>query len=107
MKNKFTTIIIAFVVLGIIGVLILFGIIIINEFQNTQASSIIEDFKTSISDAKNTIDTDIRAPQIVENPLDNIQGTSTSNNVNYSNNNNFNLCIWWWLYYLVFTRLDN
>lgn len=85
MKNKFTTIIIAFVVLGIIGVLILFGIIIINEFQNTQASSIIEDFKTSISDAKNTIDTDIRAPQIVENPLDNIQGTSTSNNVNYSN----------------------
>ena len=87
MKNKFTTIIIAFVVLGIIGVLILFGIIIINEFQNTQASSIIEDFKTSISDAKNTIDTDIRAPQIVENPLDNIQGTSTSNNVNYSNVN--------------------
>lgn len=87
MKNKFATIIISLVVLGIIGVLILFGIIIINEFQNTQASSIIEDFKTSISDAKNTIDTDIRAPQIVENPLDNIQGTSTSNNVNYSNVN--------------------
>lgn len=87
MKNKFTTVVISFVVLGIIATLIIFGIIIINEFQNSQTSSIVEDFKSTISNVKDTISKDIKTPSVVENPLSDIKdvNSNASSNANYSN----------------------
>lgn len=68
-----------------IGVCAVFGIIFWNEFQQIQTVAEPENFKTVIASNQNTIDKDIKAPEIVENVFDSIQDKKETPKVNYNN----------------------
>lgn len=86
MKSKFATIIMTIVIFLIIGVVILFGIILWNEIGKLETSVQPENIQTVISENRNTIDKDIKAPEILENPLDDIKdGNNKGSEVDYSN----------------------
>ncbi len=86
MKSKLATVIMAIVIFLIVGVFILFGIILWDEFVNLETSVQPENVKTVISENRNTIDKDIKAPEILENPLNEIKdGKTTGSEVDYSN----------------------
>ena len=87
MRNKISTIIISIVIVLIICVFVLFGVILWEEFKNLQTSVEVEGVQTEISENRNTIDEDIKTPEIIENPFDQIRDNeqSTSINVDYSN----------------------
>ena len=86
MKSKFTTIIMNIVIILIISVFALFGYIFFEEFVQLQTSIEPENFQTTISENSNTIDTNIETPQIIENPLDDIeQSQENAQKVDYSN----------------------
>ena len=86
MKSRISTIIISIVIILIICVFGLFGVILWQEFKNLQTSVEVEGVQTEISE-RNTIADDIKAPEIIENPFDEIRdgGESSSSNVDYSN----------------------
>ena len=87
MRNKISTIIISIVIVLIVCVFVLFGVILWEEFKNLQTSVEVEGVQTEISENRNTIDEDIKTPEIIENPFDQIRDNdqSTSINVDYSN----------------------
>lgn len=87
MRNKISTIIISIVIVLIVCVFVLFGVILWEEFKNLQTSAEVEGVQTEISENRNTIDEDIKTPEIIENPFDQIRDNeqSTSINVDYSN----------------------
>lgn len=96
MKSKVATFIMGLVFFLIIGVTILFGTILWNEFFNlNQSTAEPENFQTVITSSKektevieNTIDKDIKAPEIVKNPFESIKDAKqkeTNKNVDYSN----------------------
>lgn len=86
MKSKLATIIITIVIILIIAVFGLFGYILWNEFIKLETSVQPENVKTVISENKNTIDKDIKAPEILENPLDDIKDENDAGSeVDYSN----------------------
>lgn len=87
MRNKISTIIISIVIVLIVCVCVLFGVILWEEFKNLQTSVEVEGVQTEISENRNTIDEDIKTPEIIENPFDQIRDNdqSTSINVDYSN----------------------
>ena len=86
MKDKFSTIIMFFIVAGIIGIFIIFGIIFYSEYESLQLGNIEpEDFHTVFSEddniTENTVDEDeIKVPQIIDNPLNKIERTNDSKN---------------------------
>ena len=89
MRSRIATFFIVIVTILIIAVFGIFGMIIWKEFKNLQIGTEVEGVKTEISENqnKNTIDKDIKIPEIIENPFDEIQD-STQNpsiNVDYSN----------------------
>lgn len=89
MKSKFATIIISFIIILIIVVMGVFGVIIFQEIQSMNTSIEPENFETVISE-NDTIQKDINAPNIIENPLDKItdeNDNQSNNNVDYSNIN--------------------
>jgi len=86
MKIKFATIIMTIVILLISSVLMLFGIIFYNEFIELSEIDKPEDIKTVISESTNTMNQEIKAPEIIENSLYNIKDTESQNeNISYSN----------------------
>lgn len=92
MKDKITKIIMSFVVLGIIGVIIVFGMIAFEEITkqlNLEAGTgplqFEENNNQQIANQDKTIDNNIEVPGIVGNPLDKLEQTPSENtNVDYS-----------------------
>lgn len=88
MKSKLATIIMSVVIFLIIAVFILFGTILWNELLKIEASVEPENVKTVISENENTIDSNIKTPEILENPFDDIEDKNTQESeVDYSNVN--------------------
>ena len=85
MKSKFTSFIMIIIIILILGVIGIFGMMIFGEIKSIETDIIPEDFKTIISDTKNTVDKNIETPKVIENPLDSIQDSNISTNVDYSN----------------------
>ena len=86
MRSKITTFIMTIVIFLIVSVFGLFGTILWNEFKKLEASIQPEDVKTIISENTNTIDKDIKVPEILDNPFDEIQDENDQQNeVDYSN----------------------
>ena len=94
MRDKLTTVIITFVILGIIGVLIVFGMIAFEEI--TKMSNVEtatdpvqwEENENQVANQDKTLENNIEVPRIVENPLDKLTQTpDTNTNVDYSNVN--------------------
>ena len=88
MRSRLATFIISIVTILIIAVFALFGMIFWQEFKDLQAGVEVEGVQTVISENqnRNTIDEDIKTPEIIENPFDQIQdgGQSSAVNVDYS-----------------------
>lgn len=85
MKSKLATIIITIVIFLIIAVFALFGVILWNEFVQLETGAEPQNVTTVVSENRNTVDKDIKAPKILKNPLDEIQdGDQASINVDYS-----------------------
>lgn len=77
MKDKFTHIIISFVIILILAVIILFGIIIIDEFKEVDVSSGVENFVSDLSSVgENIINENIKVPDVINNPLNDIKSTN-------------------------------
>ena len=92
MKSKFSAIIMGVIIFLIICVIFIFGVIIVKEvgqsLSDLQTSGEPENFKTVISDTLNTIDNNIEAPEIIENPLNKITDNSQKENtIDYSSIN--------------------
>ncbi len=84
MRSKITTFIMTIVIFLVISVFGVFGTILWSEFKKLETSIQPEDIKTIISEKANTIDKNIKAPEI--NPFDELQdGNSQQNEVDYSN----------------------
>ena len=73
MRSKITTIIMTIVIFLIASVFGLFGTILWSEFKRLETSIQPEDVKTIISENTNTIDKNMKAPEILDNPFDEIQ----------------------------------
>lgn len=88
MRDKFTTIIITFVVISIMAVLVIFGLIVYDEItKNIEIDMPIDIIQHVSSEEEKTIDDNIETPKILENTLSGIEGTSSSSNknINYQN----------------------
>lgn len=87
MKSKLATIIMSVVIVLIVAVFALFGVILWNEFIKIETSVQPENVQTVISENRNTIDKDIKAPEILENPFENIEdgNNNSGSEVDYSN----------------------
>lgn len=87
MKSKLATAIISFVIMLIISVFALFGLILWQELQTTEVVIEPEEFETEAFSMENTIDENIKTPNVIEkteNPFDVIKNNS-NNDVDYSN----------------------
>lgn len=86
MRSKLTTAIMSVVIFLIIGIFVLFGYILWDEFMKVETSVQPENVKTIISENINTIDEDIKAPEMIENPFDKIEdGSNQASDIDYSN----------------------
>lgn len=86
MKSKLATIIISVVIVLIISVFTLFGAILWDEFIKLETSVQPENVQTVISENRNTVDKDIKAPEILKNPFADIEdGTNKKSEIDYSN----------------------
>lgn len=86
MRSKLATTIMSIVIFLIIAVFVLFGYILWDEFIKIETSVQPENVKTVISENTNTIDEDIKAPEIIENPFDKIEdGSNQVSEIDYSN----------------------
>ena len=84
MKNKFTAIIMTIITILIICVLVVFGLIFIEEFQRTETTVNPELFQTIIDNDLDTIEKNIETPEIIENSLNGIQDANNTSKVDYS-----------------------
>ena len=62
MKSKFTSFIMIIIIILILGVIGIFGMMIFGEIKSIETDIIPEDFKTIISDTKNTVDKNVCWP---------------------------------------------
>ena len=95
MREKLMSVIMFSISLGMVAVIILFGMIILQE-MNINVIQAISTEITEISDNDNifinesnekTVEEDIETPQIIQkNPLDNLQQNTVSNNQSINNN---------------------
>lgn len=86
MRSKLTTAIMSVVIFLIIGIFVLFGYILWDEFMKIETSVQPENVKTVISENTNTIDEDIKAPEMIENSFDKIEdGSNQVSDIDYSN----------------------
>lgn len=92
MKDKFTMLIMTFIVIAIFGVIGMFGVIIYNEINETDKSnalSEVAEFKTSSINTNDTVEKNIETPKIIEkNPLEELSKNNienSKNDVNYDN----------------------
>ncbi len=73
MRSRLSTFIIAIVFFLIFTVFILFGIIFWNEYIKLETSVEPQNFNTVIEETQNTIDEDIKVPEIIGNPFEGIK----------------------------------
>lgn len=86
MKSKLTTAIMTMVIFLIVSVFVVFGMILWDEWIKLETSVQPENVKTVISENTNTINEDMKAPQMIENPFDKIKdGDNQASEVDYSN----------------------
>ncbi len=91
MKDKFTSIIMCLVSMGIVAVIGVFILIFIQEFNNIDVTQLASTDSIEVSDnnitnpekiveqEEKTVDKNIEAPQILENPINSLQSASSSN----------------------------
>ena len=79
MRSKFMTFIISTVFILSIAVFILFGAILWDEFLKLETSVEPTNVQTVISENQDTIDEDIKAPEIIEDPLEQIVNEDDKN----------------------------
>ena len=91
MKNIISTIIMILIIIGIFGVLGIFGYILYDEVINIQQTATVEDFQTTFDDDTSVpaIENEIKAPEVIENSLNKIEGTNNgiAENMDYNNVN--------------------
>lgn len=90
MKSKFATIIITMVILLNVVVIGIFIIIAVQELKGIEASEQVENFVTDFSKitSDNNLAQNIETPKIIQNPLDEIEMTSSNiQNIEYTNIN--------------------
>lgn len=86
MRSKLSTAIILVAIFLIISVFGLFGFTLWNELIKIETSIQPENVQTIILENANTIDKDIKAPEILENPFNEIKSENNQKNeVDYSN----------------------
>lgn len=86
MRDTFATIIISVIIILLISVFGFFGVILWNEYQELQTAVEPQAVQTVISESENTLEGDIKVPQIIENPLNELEdGNSSNKNVKYEN----------------------
>ena len=86
--DKVTSAILFLVIIGIFAVIIVFSIIAIQEFSGeNQEIAFAENSGdvTTVANNEKTVEDDIEVPEIVENPIDSIEKTTSSTNTDYSN----------------------
>lgn len=86
MKSKFVTIIMTVIMFFMIGAFALLGMILWNELKRLETSIQPEGVQTILSENTNTIDTNIKTPQLIENPFEKIKdGEYNEPEIDYSN----------------------
>ena len=78
MRSKLSTFIIAVVFFLILVVFILFGIIFWNEYLKIETSVVPQNFNTVIEENQNTIDEDIKVPEIIGDPFEGIKDANSN-----------------------------
>lgn len=73
MRSKLATIIMTIVIFLIVSVFVLFGIILWKELIKLETSVQPEKVKTILSENSNAFNQDIKTPEILENPFENIK----------------------------------
>lgn len=87
MRSKLATTLISIVICLITIALVLFGWIFWKEMIQIETSMQPENVRTVISESGNTIDKDIKIPQIIENPFEKMKDNNQTEeeNIDYSN----------------------
>ena len=86
MKSKFATMIMTVIMFLMIGAFTLLGVILWNELKKLETSIQPEGVQTILSENVNTIDTNIKTPQVIENPFEKIKdGEYQAPEIDYSN----------------------
>lgn len=86
--DKVTSVILFLVIIGIFAVIIVFSIIALQEFSGTNEEiAFVENSGdvTTVANNEKTVEDDIEVPEIVENPIDSIEKTTSSTSTDYSN----------------------
>lgn len=86
MKSKIATFMMSLTMFLIVGVFILFGMIFWEELKQMEASIEPEMVKTILSEKTNTIEQEIKIPEMINNPFEGIKNAQkqTSEEVDYS-----------------------
>ena len=87
MRSKLANFIISFLFVLILSIFILLGIILWDNYMKIETSTEPKMVETVISENKNTIDKDIKTPEIVENPFEEIKDREEEeiDDIDYSN----------------------
>ena len=88
MRDKITSIIIFLIVIGIIATSLVLGLIFLQEYikpdENEELAFVENPVNKNDKIQNNTVEEDIKTPEIVENPISKIEDTNIKN-VNYDN----------------------
>ena len=88
LAEKITSVILFLIIIGIFSVLIVFSIIAVQEFFGEDEELAFAENTGNItqnSSEEKTVEDDIEAPEIVENPISSLESPSTISNNDYSN----------------------
>ena len=85
-KDKITSVILFLIIIGILSALVVFSIIAIQEFSGRNKELAFAETSKNISNSEGekTVEDDIEAPEIVENPINKIEKTSNTSTNDYS-----------------------
>ena len=87
LKDKITSVILFLIIIGIFSALVVFCIIAVQEFfgENQELAFAEASENISNSEGEKTVEDDIETPEIVENPIDQIEKTTNMTTNDYSN----------------------
>ncbi len=88
MRDRITSIIIFLIVIGIIATTLVLGLVFLQEYikpdENEELAFVENSVNKNDEEQNNTVEEDIKVPEIVENPISKIEDTNVKN-VNYDN----------------------
>lgn len=86
MKSRFTTFIMSLIIILIIAVLVLFAVILFNDFAGTDIANGVQNFVSTVTSIGNE-EENLSTPGIIETNIDQLESTSTQNSssTNYEN----------------------